>query len=365
MVFLMETKNDERYLVGLQKHLGVDDCFCVNPVGLAGGLCIYWKKGVSVQIIKGDMHMVDSYVSMGQYRCRITFVHAPNSAHDRKSLWQELLSVARMETIDWLIGGDFNAILHPDEKVGGAPRQAWELADFQNFIQDSNLVDLGYVGYPFTWNNKRHGGNNVRVQLDRFLSNPRWRIHHPNAVVKHLMPGGSDHCPLLLDAMIRVEKFKHRFIFDRRWAEYEDCAAIIRQAWSCHVQGSKWYQIQRKIRACRIGLLQWRKQHNINSKYNKENLDAKLQSLFECPNFDHVEYSHTELLLKKALKDEEIYWRDKARNTWLKAGDKNTAFFHAQTLQWRQQNRLMGLEDETGIWRDGEQAVKGIAGAYF
>lgn len=63
--------------------------------------------------------------------------------------------------------------------------------------------------------------------------------------------------------------------------------------------------------------------------------------------------------------DEEVYWRNKARVNWLKAGDRNTAFFHAQTIQRRQQNKLMGLEDSLGRWCEGDQAVRGIALDYF
>lgn len=97
-----------------------------------------------------------------------------------------LQTTALVEGEDWLVGGDFNSILHVDEKMGGNQRQSWELTDFQNIVQESKLVDLGYVGYPFTWNNKRNGKENVRVRLDRFLASPTWRICYPNAMVSHL-----------------------------------------------------------------------------------------------------------------------------------------------------------------------------------
>lgn len=60
------------------------------------------------------------------------------------------------------------------------------------------MIDIGYVGYPFTWNNKRGGRANIRMRLDRALVNPRWRIECPNGILLHLLPGGSDHCPVLL-----------------------------------------------------------------------------------------------------------------------------------------------------------------------
>ncbi|KAH7855780.1 hypothetical protein Vadar_028753 [Vaccinium darrowii] len=357
LVFLMETKNKDSYLLWLQKHLGVDGgCFFVNPVGLARGLCLYWRKEVSFQIIFSSAHVIDGYVTKGQYRCRVTLVHAPNSAQDRRGLWEHLLETTRTESLDWLVGGDFNAITHADEKAGGADRQAWEMADFQRFIQESNLIDLGYIGYPFTWNNKRCGQDNVKVRLDRFLASPSWKIRHPDALVWHLTPGGSDHCPIFLNATVQKGKYKQRFFFYNRWGQQEDCASIVKNEWSKRFVGSKWYQIHMKIRACRVGLLQWRKQHQLNSRHMKEAMEAKLQLIFECPVFNYEEFSSAKLMLKKALQDEETYWRNKSRISWLKDGDKNTAFFHAQTLQRRQQNRLVGLENDMGVWQDGEDA---------
>lgn len=57
----METKNVKRYLVWIQKHLGVDGGVCVSPIGLANGLCMYWRKGMSVQFISRDSYSIGSY----------------------------------------------------------------------------------------------------------------------------------------------------------------------------------------------------------------------------------------------------------------------------------------------------------------
>ncbi|KAH7841895.1 hypothetical protein Vadar_013209 [Vaccinium darrowii] len=328
------------------------------------------EAGTCYQIVgKRRLETLDSdglaKQAVDQRRCRFTGVYAPNSTQGRRVLWEELGHTANASDVDWLVGGDFNAILHADEKLGGTQRQEWELTDFQQFVQQSNLIDLGYVGYPFTWNNRRVGRDNVRVRLDRFLASPSWRIQYPNAAVNHLQPGGSDHCPLLLKSMVHVEKLKHRFIFYKRWGGNANCGSIIRQAWGVCIQGAKWFQIHQKIKACRFGLIQWWKQNQCNSRFNKDHLEVKLQQLFECTNFDQQEFWQTETLLKKALIDEEDYWRNKARVNWLKSGDRNAAFFHARFIQRRQQNRLMGLEDTSGRWCEGDQAVKEIAVGYF
>lgn len=40
------------------------------------------------------------------------------------------------------------------------------------------------------------------------------------------------------------------------------------------------------------------------------------------------------------FRDEEIFWKQKSRNTWLRVGDQNTKFFHATTKQQRARNRI-------------------------
>ena len=45
---------------------------------------------------------------------------------------------------------------------------------------------------------------------------------------------------------------------------------------------------------------------------------------------------------------EEEYWRTKSRVLWLRAGDKNTKFFHSKTRQRRHYNRISHLQDDHG-----------------
>ena len=55
----------------------------------------------------------------------------------------------------------------------------------------------------------------------------------------------------------------------------------------------------------------------------------------------------------------------KSRNTWLREGDKNTKFFHAQTMQRRRSNRIQGLEDQNGVWHQEDKCVQDIVVNYF
>ncbi|KAM2454073.1 hypothetical protein PS1_014221 [Malus domestica] len=69
--------------------------------------------------------------------------------------------------------------------------------------------------------------------------------------------------------------------------------------------------------------------------------------------------------LKLLLREEERYWKLKSRNQWIKEGDKNTKFFHAQIMKRRRCNKIVGLEDEQGTWCTEPSKVDEIAVMYF
>ncbi|MCI96407.1 LINE-1 reverse transcriptase like, partial [Trifolium medium] len=55
----------------------------------------------------------------------------------------------------WCVLGDFNAVLHRDERKGmqqlGSNVPSAEWIEFGNFVSDMGLVDLPVLGRRFTW----------------------------------------------------------------------------------------------------------------------------------------------------------------------------------------------------------------------
>ncbi|CAN1803751.1 Transposon TX1 uncharacterized 149 kDa protein, partial [Linum perenne] len=82
-----------------------------------------------------------------------------------------------------------------------------------------------------------------------------------------------------------------------------------------------------------------------------------------------VEVEEKEKSLVKDLSEEwrkeELFWGQRARNNWLRKGDKNTKLFHATTIQRMHRNRISQLKNRDGIWMEEEGELKGHVQAFF
>uniref|UniRef100_A0A803LFT2 RNase H type-1 domain-containing protein n=1 Tax=Chenopodium quinoa TaxID=63459 RepID=A0A803LFT2_CHEQI len=74
----------------------------------------------------------------------------------------------------WLVLGDLNEVMFPNEKMGGCSFCQSQANDLRMLVDAACLVDLGFNGNPYTWHNAREGCANIRERLDRALANPIW-----------------------------------------------------------------------------------------------------------------------------------------------------------------------------------------------
>jgi hypothetical protein len=88
--------------------------------------------------------------------------------------WNFIRSLARPVTLPWCLMGDFNDILHSDEKKGRATRPNWLIRGFRQVVQDADLVDVHMESYPFTGFKSLGTLRAVEEKLDRALANNSW-----------------------------------------------------------------------------------------------------------------------------------------------------------------------------------------------
>ncbi|KAK2665817.1 hypothetical protein Ddye_004391 [Dipteronia dyeriana] len=164
--FVMETICDNIVMENLRVKLGFEAKLVVNREGNSGGLCLFWKVDVVISLLSYSRFHIDTSVeSCNGKRWRLMgFYSHPNSTQ-RIHRWTLLRRLA-----------------------------------------DCGLKDLGFVGPPFTWSNRRDPPHEINERLDRCVTNVEWQNLFPRATISHLPYWKPDHKPLLL----HLEEFMGR-----------------------------------------------------------------------------------------------------------------------------------------------------------
>lgn len=159
----------------------------MEALGFSGGIWLFWDEAdVSIEVITWNMQVMNAVVKGKDRDWLLSAVYASADEASRNPLWNYLTQVGLAIQFPWLLVGDFNEILASKEKKGGRPFWRERNHNMQPFIDQCNLIDLGFSGPGLTWTNFRDGRANVRKRLDRAISNRKWRLFFPEAQVVHL-----------------------------------------------------------------------------------------------------------------------------------------------------------------------------------
>ncbi|KAG5539097.1 hypothetical protein RHGRI_019600 [Rhododendron griersonianum] len=168
----METKNNRNTLDRIRQQLQFPNCCYVDPVGLAGGLALWWKDEVNIEVRFKNKNIIRCIVSWPnvQERWLGAYIYAPPRRQERSQFWDSLKRLACENDYPWFCMGDFNEIGSIWEKQGGGECSRSRIELFQSVLSECALMDLEFKGPAYTWSNNQGVGFNIRERLDKALA---------------------------------------------------------------------------------------------------------------------------------------------------------------------------------------------------
>ena len=234
--FLMETCLDKE---GYDKHckeMPFQDKLIVKRLNSGGGLALIWRREVNLDVINyTDNHISAKVVEEDGFVWYLTCFYGWLDASQKQKSWALLNHLFTFVQGPWMCIGDFNPILHSFEKQSSHPPPYKQMDDFWEALDLCNLVDIGFKGYPFMWNNKRSSIANIKEQLDWAVANLEWRVKFLASTLTHLFSHAFDHRTLLLqtsDEGCLQNRGVPSFKFEEKWLLWEECEKIVTEAWS-------------------------------------------------------------------------------------------------------------------------------------
>ncbi|KAA3460547.1 reverse transcriptase [Gossypium australe] len=336
----------------VQNRCRMQNGLVVNSEGRSGGLALMWKDDLDVAIQSYSKHHIDSIVKLRELSAiRVTGFYGHANPNERINSWSMVRRVGAGVNEDWVVGGDFNAMLNEAEKERGRRITQASLKDFRDIVDDLALVDIKSDKWWFTWVNNRDGNRLIKEGLDRFLTSVSTMENYPFIASSVIRQAQSDHDAILLDLYGRKPRdqpwdSRFRFSYEECWALEKDIKKIINEGW-----GQNESNYENKLDTIReISTLE----NKINKIIDSTSRDNSVRML--------KEYRRRLNFLYEKI---ERYWAQRSRVQWLKYGDRNTKFFHAKATGRFKKNSIEKIKDGNGVWIKDSKDICEAARNYF
>ena len=137
---------------------------------------------------------------------------------------------------------------------------------------------------------------------------------------------------------------------------------MIKETWKLEVPGNLTYKLCKKQVNTATSLKMWNR--NVFGHYQTQISRFSM----EIAEVQKKEVTETNAKLEAKLQNEmeewlrrnELLWRQKSREMWLKDGDKNSRFFHLSTIIWHKRNAIDVIKDDEGTWLTNKKDIRGF-----
>ncbi|KAF7124850.1 hypothetical protein RHSIM_Rhsim12G0100000 [Rhododendron simsii] len=204
--------------------------------GPVSRIVVAWnKQGSIVRKLFSSDQMILLPAEFDMKSFVISVVYGSNKASSRRQLWDDLrLCFGSFGHQPWILVGDFNTVRRHSEKSDSTHFDASSALDFNNCLEDVEMEDLNSKGLWFTWSNKRTGHDQCSSRLDRAIVNSHWQSLFTESEAAFLVPGISDHCPVVF--VLPYQGGHKPFKFLNFWMSHKGFAPLLLQSWEHPVE---------------------------------------------------------------------------------------------------------------------------------
>ncbi|KAL8143889.1 hypothetical protein V2J09_016921 [Rumex salicifolius] len=337
ILVLLETRISGTQADKVCAQIGSDSLIRSEASGFSGGIWVLWRNDrVFVSEVDVQVQAVTLKVRRtGEHIWLFSAIYANPKPAMREYLWHHLLEVAADNDLPWLLLGDFNTA-NLEERTGNFDELRRRCARFSNWIEEMNLLDLGYSGQRYTWSRGRDPETRTNARLDRERCTADWHAQFSDASLRHLLRNQSDHVPLLVNYNgFEPDSIRNKtFRFQAAWLLNEEFNHFLAAHWEVGVS------LTTTLANMTIHLDSWisRSLETCSANRRIEGVQCKLG--LNCHNERAL--LQLECKLRRQL---DIAWTDALMDR-----DRNTRYFHACTIIRRKHNKIEGLMNLAGEW---------------
>lgn len=152
-------------------------------------------------------------------------VYGPQNENEKMEFLQELKEIKELVGQRWLIIGDFNMIMHAEDKSSSILNQR-VMGAFREAVNAMLLKEIKLIGRKYAWSNSR-----THTCIDRAFCTVDWEVMLPSCELRAESSASSDHSPLLLVGDVTRRLYKG-FKFECFWPQLPGYLDVVSESWN-------------------------------------------------------------------------------------------------------------------------------------
>ena len=333
-----------------------------------GKIWILWHPSLQVTVVHKSLQMITCLVKCPEHLSPVVVscIYASNDEYIRRELWSDILILSCSSVVAgkaWLLIGDFNQVLKPEEHscppTLNVDRQTRE---FQECVSDAALSDLNFIGPTFSWWNSQKA-NPIGKKLDRILVNDQWHVQFPSSLGIFGPQEFSDHASC--SVILATDQTKHRMPFKFYNFLLLDSEFLPMVAWlwfSTNVIGSDMLRVSKKLKMLKNPIRSFSKEKYSNLEKRTEEARCTLNGIQHdllCSPTPALAELEAEAQRKLAIlsKAEQSFLFQRSNISWYQDGDCGSSYFHKLMALRRSQNYIHLLTGSAGERYETRKAI--------